>query len=180
MSNEKNVNENAKEKENKINKKYIVEKVKTHKKILLLLGSIFFSYILPLVIVSFKFGLFEKETGTAYKITGISLLVIVVLVIKFYGYIKKTINERIKNHLLKKIIMVARNVLIVVIAIVLIEALKESLLTLEILAIVLAVSFSLGNWLDEDYKKCLEKDEKWKSKQEMLNTLREFEEEKTK
>jgi uncharacterized membrane-anchored protein len=173
-------NEEVKQEESKIDKKHVIEKVKAHKKILCLVGSIFFTYFLPLIIVAINFGFFEKETKTAYKITGIFLLVLIILFIKFYGYIKKTIKERIKNHIVKKIIMVARNVMVVTIAIVIVEALKESLLTLEIISIVLAVSFSIGSWLDEDYQRCLEKDEKWKSKQEMLNTLREFEQEKDK
>ena len=164
--------------EEKINKKYVIEKVKAHKKILCLVGSIVLTYIVPLVAVSIKFGLFSKETKTSYKITGMSLLLLVVLAIKFSSWIKKTIEERIKKKIFKQLINVAKNLILVVMFIVLVEAMKENLLSLEILAIILGVSFSLGNWLDEEFKDCLNKDDKWKQKQETLNILREFEKEK--
>lgn len=176
---EETVEEESLEQEtSKINKKYIIEKVKTHKKIICLIGSIFFNYIFPIIVVAIKFGLFEKETKTAYKITGISLLALVIIIIKFSAWINKFIKERIKKPLVKKIINVVKNIVLVVALIILIETMKDNLLSLEILAIILGVSFSLGNWLDEDYKECLEKDEKWKKKQETLNILREYDQEK--
>ena len=166
------------EESSKINKKYVIEKVKAHKKILCLIGSIFFNYILPIIIVAIKFGFFEKETKTAYKITGISLLALVIIIIKFSAWLRNFVKERVKKPIVKKIINVVKNVVLVVALIVLIETMKDNLLSLEILAIILGVSFSLGNWLDEDYKECLEKDEKWKKKQETLNILREYDQEK--
>lgn len=170
--------DNKEQKQEKQNKKYIIEKVKTHKKILCLLGSIVMTYIVPFVAVSFKFELFSKETKTSYKITGVCLLLLVILAIKFSSWIKKTIEERIKKKIIKQIINVAKNLIFVVLFIILVEAMKDNLLSLEILAIILGVSFSLGNWLDEEFKECLMKDDKWKQKQETLNILREFEKEK--
>lgn len=170
--------EKQQEKQEKENKKYIIEKVKAHKKILCLIGSIVLTYIVPFVAVSFKFELFSKETKTSYKITGICLLLLVILAIKFSSWIKKTIQERVKKKIIKQIINVAKNLVIVVLFIILVETMRENLLSLEILAIILGVSFSLGNWLDEEFKECLMKDDKWKQKQETLNILREFEKEK--
>lgn len=169
---------NEEKKQEKQNKKYIIKKVKSHKKILCLLGSIVLTYIVPFVAVSFKFELFKQDTEIPYKITGVCLLLLVILSIKFSSWIKKTIEERVKKKIFKQLINVGKNLLFVVLFIILIESMKENLLSLEILAIILGVSFSLGNWLDEEFKDCLTKDDKWKQKQETLNILREFEKEK--
>ena len=57
---------------------------------------------------------------------------------------------------------------------------KGSIDNLEFFVITILSSFTIGNLFFEDFKDCLKQDEKWVAKQEMLATLKEYEEQKTK
>lgn len=151
------------------------EKPSTGKKILFICLSVLFNYIVPFIIVAIKFGVFEKSVSNGYKFTIIGLFLTIVLAIKFSKQLGEFIDNTIKNVWVKKILVLVKNVAWCVLIFFALEYVKEQIMTIQFLSIVIIISFTIGNFFWQDYKNMLKKDEKYQQKQEMLDTLREFE-----
>lgn len=157
-----------------------IDKVSNKKKLLFLGLSILFTYLVPFLIVGVKFGFFKPEVSAPKKLTMFCLLALVVIAFKFFGRAKELIDKYVKNTILRKVLLFSRNLAIAIVIIVVLENMKGSIDNLEFFVITILSSFTIGNLFFEDFKDCLKQDEKWVAKQEMLATLKEYEEQKTK
>lgn len=150
-------------------------KPSTGKKILFACLSVFFNYIVPFVIVAIKFGVFEPSVSNGYKFTIIGLFLVIVLAIKFSKQLGEFIDTTIKNVWVKKILVLIKNIVWCIIIFFGLEYVKEQIYTIQFLSILIVLSFTIGNFFWQDYKDMLKKDEKYQQRQEMLETLKEFE-----
>lgn len=147
----------------------------TTKKIIFIILSVIFNYVVPFLVVAIKFGVFKPTTSNGYKFTIIGLFLLIVLAIKFSKQLGEFLDNAIKNLLVKKILVVVKNALWCVLIFVVLETIKEQLLQIQFLSILIVICFTLGNFFWKDYKELVKQDEKYQEKQEMLETLREFE-----
>lgn len=148
------------------------------RKVLFLLASIVITYVVPLIVVFWKFGIFKDNVPNAKKFTIIGLFVLVILVFKFGSQLKDFINTSVKNVNIKKVFTLCKNALWCVLLIFILECAKDEIINLEIVVIVIVVCFTVGNFFYQDFKEELKKEDKYIQKQEMMKTLKEYEESK--
>ena len=81
------------------------------KKLIYLLASIVITYIVPLIIVLWKFDIFKSTVPNAKKFTILGLFFIVVLAFKFSSQLKDFMNNTVRNVKIKKAFTFCKNAL---------------------------------------------------------------------
>lgn len=148
------------------------------KKLIYLLASIVITYIVPLIIVLWKFDIFKSTVPNAKKFTILGLFFVVVLAFKFSSQLKDFMNNTVRSVKIKKAFTFCKNALWCVLLIFVLECAKDQIINLEIVVIVIVACFTIGNFFYQDYKEELKKEDKYIQKQDMLKTLKEYEESK--
>ena len=119
--------------------------------------------------------MFKPSVSNGYKFTIIGLFLVIILAIKFSKQLGEFIDNTIKNVWVKKALVLIKNAIWCVIIFFGLEFVRDQLLQIQFLAILVVICFTIGNFFWQDYKELLKQDEKYQQRQEMLDTLREFE-----
>ena len=140
-------------------------------KIKIKLLELLFSYVLPIVFISIKYDLFVKSEA-GIKLSGVALIIVVVLGVKFYGNINEMV-KKIKNSTTRKIINVTKNVIVCFLLVLFLEISKEHINNLEFIIAFCGISISIGNCFKEDYIEYIKQEEKDERKQEIIDAYNE-------
>lgn len=127
--------------------------------------SALFCFVAPIILFLVQFDFFKKETSWVSRITIIGLILVFVLLIKFSRFINDFIKT-IKKVIVRQLLLSAKNLLTIVIAILVLEIMKTSINDLQVLIGICGVSFIVGNWFFEYYREEI----KIEDKQEIKNS----------
>jgi hypothetical protein len=127
--------------------------------------SALFCFVAPIILFLVQFDFFKKETSWVSRITTIGLILVFVLLIKFSRFINDFIKT-IKKVIVRQLLLSAKNLLTIVIAILVLEIMKTSINDLQVLIGICGVSFIVGNWFFEYYREEI----KIEDKQEVKNS----------
>lgn len=133
--------------------------------------EIIFTYIVPIVYIGFRYDIFEKASSPKVKLTGIGLLVVIVLFFKFFKAIVKAIST-CENQKIRTTIKIVRNVGVALLLVVILELARTNIRDLQTLIILLAVSFSFGDYFNEEYFQIQLTTDKEKRQQEIIDAFK--------
>ena len=150
-------------------------KPSTLKKILFVILSVIFNYVIPFIVVAIKFGVFKPNVSNGYKFSIFGLFLVIILAIKFSKQLGEFIDNTIKNVWVKKALVLIKNAIWCIILFFGLEFIKDQIMSIQFLAILVVVCFTIGNFFWQDYKEMIKLDERYQQRQDMLDALKEFE-----
>lgn len=132
--------------------------------------SAVFYFIVPLIVLLYKFDFFKKDTSNKVRFTCLGLFVLLVLIIRFNSWVNKIIKS-IANVTWQKVLVTGKDLIIIIGSIIALQSLKNSVADLQFLVAVIGGSMLIGNWFMYDFKNAIKKEEKQKDLDEHTNAF---------
>lgn len=132
--------------------------------------SAVFYFIVPLIVLLYKFDFFKKGTSNKVRFTCLGLFVLFVLIVRFNNWVNKIIKS-IPNLNWQKLLITGKDLIIVVGSIIALQSLKNSIADLQFLVAVIGGSMIIGNWFMYDFRNAIKQEEKQKDLDDNTNAL---------
>ena len=142
------------------------EKKKFPKKTFFLICSILFNYVIPCVILLYQFKFFHKN-NVAVKLTSVGLVVLFVLIVKFYKQLGLWIKQ-IKNENILIVISIVKYLVLGIAFTLALHVMRDKIADMEVIVLVFCVCWGVG----ETFTHLRNKEIKRENKQEQDDNMR--------